>query len=96
MSSAPLYDTEDMMSLYQTSAGSYEDSGALPLLVYIGLPHTKTAPLRFIQIIGDNVFCFINVSKRIIHFLSVKLPFIIGNPDGGHSVTNKIGDSARF
>ena len=48
MSSAPLYDTEDMMSLYQTSAGSYEDSGALPLLVYIGLPHTKTAPLQWI------------------------------------------------
>ena len=48
MSSASLYDTEDMMSLYQTSAGSYEDSGALPLLVYIGLPHTKTAPLQWI------------------------------------------------
>lgn len=44
MSSASLYDTEDMMSLYQTSAGSYEDSGALPLLDYIGLPHTKPEP----------------------------------------------------
>ena len=30
------------------------------------------------------------MSKGIIHFLSVKLPFIIGNPDGGYSVSNKI------
>ena len=36
------------------------------------------------------------MSKRIIHFLSVKLPFIIGNPDGGHSVTNKIGDKVQL
>jgi len=55
-------------------------------------PDPKPTPLQWIQIICENILCFINVSKSIIHLFAVKLHFIIGNPDGSHAVSNKIGN----
>jgi len=52
--------------------------------------------IRLSNIIRDNILCEADVMECSVHFIAIKLPFIVCKPDSSHSVPNKVCDCARL